>query len=45
MKKKEDITGIKTEAWHFRYVGKDVAKIMDDGDLSLEEYYAIYIDK
>jgi D-alanyl-D-alanine carboxypeptidase len=45
LKKKEDITGIKTEAWHFRYVGKDVAKVMDDGDLSLEEYYAIYIDK
>ena len=45
LKKKEDITGIKNEAWHFRYVGKDVASIMDEKELSLEEYYSIYVDK
>lgn len=45
LKKKENITGIKTEAWHFRYVGKDVSKVMDEEELSLEEYYAIYVDK
>ena len=44
-KGKTNETGYKYESWHFRYVGKDVAKVMDDGDLSLEEYYAIYIDK
>lgn len=45
LKKKENITGIKNETWHFRYVGKDVAKVMDEEELSLEEYYAIYVDK
>ena len=45
LKKKEDITGIKNEPWHFRYVGKKVAGIMDEENLSLEEYYAKYGDK
>ncbi len=34
---KEDITGHEFEPWHFRYVGKDVAKYMHDNDLCLEE--------
>ncbi len=45
LKKKENVTGIKNEPWHFRYVGKKVAAIMDKEDLSLEEYYAKYGDK
>ena len=45
LKSKEDITGIKNEAWHFRYVGKDIANVMDKQELSFEEYYAIYLDK
>ena len=45
LKKKENITGIKNEPWHFRYVGKKIAGIMDKEDLSLEEYYAKYGDK
>ena len=45
LKKKENVTGIKNEPWHFRYVGKKVASIMDKEDLSLEEYYAKYGDK
>ena len=45
LKKKENLTGIKNEPWHFRYVGKKIAKIMNEEDLSLEEYYAKYGDK
>ena len=45
MKSKEDITEIKSEAWHYRYVGKDIAKKMYDDNLSFEEYYAMYLDK
>lgn len=45
LKSKEDITGIRHEAWHFRYVGKEAAKIIDQEELSFEEYYAKYIDK
>jgi len=33
-----DITGISSEAWHFRYVGKDVAKKIHDNNWTLEEY-------
>jgi D-alanyl-D-alanine carboxypeptidase len=36
---KEDITGISYEAWHFRYVGEELAKILHDENLTLEEYY------
>lgn len=45
LKSKEDITGIRHEAWHFRYVGVKAAKIMDKEELSFEEYYAKYLDK
>ncbi len=41
----EDITGIKSEAWHYRYVGKKIAKYCYNNDMSLEEYYARKIDK
>ncbi len=41
---KEYITGYQFEPWHFRYVGKDVAKVIYDEDLTYEEYYAYYID-
>lgn len=45
LKSKEEITGVKHEAWHFRYVGKEAAKVMDTEELSFEEYYAKYLDK
>ncbi len=35
---KTDITGIKHEPWHYRYVGKSAAKQMYDSNLCLEEY-------
>ena len=42
---KENITGFAFESWHYRYVGKDIAKIIYDNDLTYEEYYAYYIEK
>lgn len=35
---KVDITKYEYESWHFRYVGKKVAKICYDNDWTLEEY-------
>ena len=43
-KDKEDITGYNYEAWHYRYVGKDLAKQVYDSDLTYDEYYAYYLD-
>ena len=37
-KGKEYITGIIFEPWHYRYVGKEAAKIITQKDLTLEEY-------
>lgn len=34
---KEDITKINYEPWHFRYVGKKMAKLMYEEDITLEE--------
>lgn len=44
-KGKEKITGYKYEPWHYRYVGVKAAKIIYKNNLTLEEYYAYYIDK
>lgn len=35
---KTDITGVSNEPWHFRYVGKDAAKVMKENNWCLEEY-------
>lgn len=35
---KSEITGVTSEPWHIRYVGKDVAEIIYNGNLTLEEY-------
>lgn len=45
LKGKEEITQIKHEPWHYRYVGEEIALVMDKKELSFEEYYAIYLDK
>ena len=37
-KDKEDITKVIYEPWHFRYVGKVVAKYIKDNNLCLEEF-------
>lgn len=38
-KNKEEITKIEYEPWHFRYVGKEAAKLLTENNLTLEEYY------
>ena len=38
-KDKEKITGYSYGPWHIRYVGKDLAKIIHDNNLTLEEYF------
>lgn len=35
---KEQLTGYMHESWHFRYVGKEVAKEIYEADITLEEY-------
>ncbi|WP_108671467.1 M15 family metallopeptidase [Peribacillus acanthi] len=40
-KGKESITGYKFEPWHFRYVGQDVAKVIYEKNLTLEEYFKL----
>ena len=41
-KDKEEITGYPYESWHIRYVGKFIAKIINDNNLTLEEYKKNY---
>lgn len=41
---KTDITGIIYEPWHFRYVGKEAAKVIMEKDITLEEYLADYYE-
>lgn len=38
VKGKEKVTGISAEPWHFRYVGRPHAKIMEENGWVLEEY-------
>lgn len=42
---KEHITGYNTESWHFRYVGNEIAKKIYEENITLDEYYAFYIEK
>ena len=37
---KEYLTGFSFESWHYRYVGKEIAKYIHDNNLCYEEYYA-----
>jgi D-alanyl-D-alanine carboxypeptidase len=37
-KNKESVTNYEYEAWHFRYLGKELATKIDEGGLTLEEY-------
>ena len=40
-----DITGFGFEPWHFRYVGKEVAKAITEEGVTLEEYLGAYTPK
>lgn len=42
---KVSITGYNYEAWHFRYVGIDIATYIHNNSITFEEYYAYYIEK
>jgi len=42
---KQDITGYKYEAWHFRYVGLEAAKYIQENNITYEEYYVMFLDK
>ena len=44
-KDKEKITGYKYEPWHYRYVGKEIAKYIHDNNITYEEYYYEFLDK
>lgn len=44
-KDKEDLTGYSYEAWHYRYLGKDLAQKVHESTLTFDEYYAYYLDK
>jgi LAS superfamily LD-carboxypeptidase LdcB len=35
---KEDITGYKSEPWHYRYIGVEKAKEIKDADITITEY-------
>lgn len=39
---KEDITGYSFESWHYRYVGKELAKNIYNLNITYDEYYANY---
>ncbi|MBE5934830.1 MAG: hypothetical protein E7262_03470 [Lachnospiraceae bacterium] len=38
-KNKTNITGYGYEPWHIRYVGEDLAKLLHDNNMTLDEYY------
>lgn len=38
LKDKEEITGYDYEPWHFRYVGSELARIITDSGLTVEEF-------
>lgn len=40
---KEYITGIVYEPWHFRYVGREAAKVMYEENICLEEFWDKYL--
>ena len=42
-KDKEYITGYMFEAWHYRYVGIDIATYIYENDLTYEEYYEYFL--
>ena len=42
----ERITGFRHEAWHYRYVGEEIATyIYEHNNMPLEEYFVVYLDK
>ena len=44
-KENEWITGYKDEPWHYRYVGEEIAKYIQENPMTFEEYYVRFLDK
>ena len=42
---KEDITRYKCEAWHYRYVGEEIATYIHENNITYDEYYIMFLDK
>jgi len=43
-KKDENITGFRSEPWHYRYVGKKIAQYIHENNVTLEEYFVMFLD-
>ena len=43
-KETEFITGYMNEPWHYRYVGKDIAKYIYEHPMTYEEYYVRFLE-
>ena len=41
----EELTGFAEEAWHWRYVGIEVATYLHEHDITFDEYYAYFINE
>ena len=41
----EEITGFRAEQWHYRYVGKKIAKYIYKHKITYDEYYIRFLDK
>jgi len=41
----EDITGYQNEAWHYRYVGVDIATYIHNNKMSFDEYYVKFLSE
>ena len=44
-KENEFITGYMNEPWHYRYVGLEIAKYIQENPMSYEEYFVRFLDK
>ena len=43
-KGKENLTGYDYESWHYRYVGEEIAKYIQENDITYDEYYAYFLE-
>lgn len=41
----EEITGIKYESWHYRYVGLEISSYLKENNMTYDEYYIRFLDK
>lgn len=44
-KSHENITGFRNEPWHYRYVGSEISKYIYENNITLEEYWVLFLDK